>query len=116
VRFLVDECTGPAVARWLRAQQHEVFSVYDEARGMRDEEVIKKAADENWILITNDKDFGEHVYRWQRPHHGVVLLRLANERAANKIAVLRRLLESHADRLPDRFVVVTERRVRFAQK
>jgi predicted nuclease of predicted toxin-antitoxin system len=52
VRFLVDECTGPAVARWLRAQQHEVFSVYDEARGMRDEEVIKKAADENWILIT----------------------------------------------------------------
>jgi len=70
VRFLVDECTGPAVARWLRAQQHEVFSVYDEARGMRDEEVIKKAADENWILITNDKDFGEHVYRWQRSHHG----------------------------------------------
>ena len=49
-------------------------------------------------------------------HTTGVLLRLANERAANKIAVLRRLPESHADRLPDRFVVVTERRVRFAQK
>jgi len=34
VRFLVDESTGPAVASWLRAQGHEVFSVYDEARGM----------------------------------------------------------------------------------
>lgn len=32
MRFLVDECTGPAVARWLRNQQHEVFSVYEEAR------------------------------------------------------------------------------------
>jgi|AFSR01.1.fsa_nt_gi hypothetical protein len=34
MRFLVDECTGPAVAQWLRAQKHEVFSVYEEARGM----------------------------------------------------------------------------------
>lgn len=28
MRFLVDECTGPAVARWLREQSHEVFSVF----------------------------------------------------------------------------------------
>lgn len=34
MRFLVDECTGPAVARWLREHQHDVFSVYEEARGM----------------------------------------------------------------------------------
>ncbi len=33
MRFLVDECTGPAVARWLRDQSHEVFSVYEGARG-----------------------------------------------------------------------------------
>lgn len=31
MRFLVDECTGPAVARWLEKQGFEVFSVYDEA-------------------------------------------------------------------------------------
>lgn len=38
MRFLVDECTGPAVARWLREQKHEVFSVYEEARGAEDME------------------------------------------------------------------------------
>jgi hypothetical protein len=27
MRFLVDECTGVVVARWLRDQGHEVFSV-----------------------------------------------------------------------------------------
>ena len=32
MRFLVDECTGPAVGAWLRDQNHEVFSVFDEAR------------------------------------------------------------------------------------
>jgi len=116
MRFLVDECTGPAVARWLREQKHEVFSVYDEARGMDDDSVIQKAHLENWILITNDKDLGEKIYREGQPHRGVILLRLEDERAVVKIKTLQRLLQSHADQLPNQFVVVTETRVRFARR
>ena len=70
MRFLVDECTGPAVADWLRKQGHEVFSVYHEARGTDDDTIIRKAFAENWILITNDKDFGKKVYRELYQHHG----------------------------------------------
>ena len=92
MRFLVDECTGPAVARWLREQGHDVFSVFEKARGIDDDNVIQKAFSENWILITNDKDFGEKVFREQRQHKGVVLLRLDDERAARKIDTLQRLL------------------------
>jgi len=114
MRFVVDECTGPAVALWLREHEHDVFSVYEDARGMDDSDVVQKAFAENRILITNDKDFGERVYREHRPHRGVVLLRLENERAAVKIGVLRQLLASYADRLADQYVVVTETRVRFA--
>jgi len=116
MRLLVDECTGPAVARWLRERQHEVFSVYEEARGMDDDEIIKKAFAENWILITNDKDFGEKVYRDQYPHKGVVLLRLDDERAESKIDTVRRLLAGYADQLAGQFVVVTETAVRFARQ
>ncbi len=54
MRFMVDECTGPSVARWLRTNGHEVFSVYEEACGMRDDEIIVKAFAEDWILITNE--------------------------------------------------------------
>jgi len=115
MRFLVDESTGPAVAEWLRQQGHEAFSVYDEARGMDDDDIIQKAFTENWILMTNDKDFGEKIYRERRPHKGVVLLRLEDERAPVKIQILKQLLESYMDRLPDQFVVVTERTVRFAR-
>jgi len=114
MRFLVDECTGPSAARWLQEQGHDVFSVYDEARGMDDRDVVEKAFAESRILITNDKDFGERIYRERQPHRGVILLRLDYERAAVKINVLRQLLASHADRLPDQYVVVTETRVRFA--
>ncbi|MBI4769091.1 MAG: DUF5615 family PIN-like protein [Chloroflexi bacterium] len=116
MRFLVDECTGPAVARWLREQGHEVFSIYNEASGADDDEVIQRAFAGRWILITNDKDFGEKVYRERRPHRGVVLLRLADERTRVKLEVLKQLLGSHADRLPDHFVVVTEKTVRFARR
>ncbi len=116
MRFLVDECTGPAVAQWLREQRHEVFSVYEEGRGMDDEAIVQQAFAEDRILITNDKDFGEKVYREHWPHQGIVLLRLDDERAANKILVLQRLLENHADRLPDQYVVVTDTAIRFARK
>jgi predicted nuclease of predicted toxin-antitoxin system len=115
MRFLVDECTGPAVARWLRARGHEVYSVYEQARGLGDDQIIQRAHDENWILITNDKDFGEKVYRERRPHRGVVLLRLQDERASSKIATLQRLLADHAAGLAEQFVVVTETRVRLAR-
>jgi len=81
---------------WLGGQGHDVFSVFDEARGIDDEKIIKKAADESWVLITNDKDFGEKVYRERHVHHGVIFIRLQDERAANKINVLRRLLETYA--------------------
>jgi predicted nuclease of predicted toxin-antitoxin system len=116
MRFLVDECTGPQVARWLREQNHEVFSVYEQARGMFDDDIIEKAYLENWILITNDKGFGEKVHREGRLHRGIVLLRLEDERAVVKIEIIRRLLERYADQLTDRFIVVTETKVRFARK
>jgi len=116
MRFLVDECTGPAVAEWLRKQEHEVFSVYDEARGLDDETIIQKAFAKNRILITNDKDFGEKIYREGRSQRGVILLRLDDERAAVKIEVLRRLLQDYGAQLPNQFVVVTETKVRFVRR
>ncbi len=114
MRFLVDECTGPAVAAWLRDQGHDVFSIYDNARGMTDDAIWDMALTEHWILVTNDKDFGEKVYRKHCAHHGVILLRLEDERPLNKIAVLRKLLERYADSIANQFVVVTENGVRFA--
>ncbi|CAN5770343.1 hypothetical protein BH24ACI3_BH24ACI3_16610 [soil metagenome] len=113
MRFLVDECTGPAVAAWLKDLGHEIFSVFDEAQAASDDEILAKAFGENWILITNDKDFGEMIFRERRQHLGVIFLRLADERSANKIAVLRKVLGSHSGRLEKRFVTATETRIRI---
>jgi predicted nuclease of predicted toxin-antitoxin system len=116
MRFLVDECTGPNVASWLRNNEYEVFSVFEDARGMEDDDIIQKAVEENWILITNDKDFGDKVFRDGHLHRGIILLRLQDERAASKIEVLSRLLKNYKLRLPDSFVVATQRQIRFGRK
>lgn len=42
-------------------------------------------------------------------------MRLDDERVINKISVMRRLLKAQAADLSDRYVVVTDNHVRFAQ-
>lgn len=97
-------------------QGHEVYSVYEETRGTDDNEILRKAFVEGWIFITSDKDFGEKIFRERRPHRGIVLLRLEDERSVNKIETLQRLLKYHAAQVPSNFVVVTEQKVRFLIK
>ncbi len=116
MRFLVDECTGPVVAKWLKGLHHNVFSVYGETRGLEDEKIIEKANRDNYILITNDKDFGELIFRMKKKHKGVILLRLGNERSRNKIAILKHVLRSYSDRLSNNFIVATEKTVRIIKE
>ncbi|MDY6806863.1 MAG: DUF5615 family PIN-like protein [Cyanobacteriota bacterium] len=113
MKFIVDECTGTAVGTWLRELGYKVFSVYEEARGAMDEQLLEKAVAEDWIIITNDRDFANKIYRENLPHRGVIFLHLENQLAANKIETLARLLETYPDKLSDRFVVIAESQVKF---
>jgi predicted nuclease of predicted toxin-antitoxin system len=116
MRFLVDECSGPGLAEWLRSEGHDVASVFEIARGAPDEEVVRMASEEKRTIVTNDKDFGEMVFRKGHSHYGIVLLRLDDERTQIKIEVMRQLLSSYADRIGNNFIVVTEDQVRFARE
>lgn len=112
MKFVVDECSGPALARWLRSLGHDVISVFDDIRGADDTDIPALAQREERIVITNDKDFGDLVYRQQRAHCGIVLLRLSDSRSAAKIAAVERLLEHQAMSLSDSFIVVSDRGTR----
>jgi predicted nuclease of predicted toxin-antitoxin system len=113
MKFIVDECTGPGVAKWLSHQNFDVFSVYDNARGLKDEDILRKAVSEERILITNDKDFGEMSFRHKKLHKGIILLRLEDERSANKIKIIKSLLEQYSAEINNNFVVVTENNIRI---
>ena len=113
MKFIVDECTGPTVAKWLTMEGHDVVSVSPDRKGITDKEILKIAVKETRILITNDKDFGELIFKQKLPHCGVIFLRLIDETAKNKIIVLKNLVDHH-NKIIDkgRFVVVTENNIR----
>lgn len=113
MRFIVDENMGPSIARWLLAQGHEVFSVYDQAQGISDLDIIQKAHTEDYIILSCDKDFGELVFRNRFSHKGVVLFRLSDETIPSKIKVLEQILTEYAEVIQGKFTVVTETNIRI---
>jgi len=113
VRLIVDESAGTAVAAYLRHAGHDVLAVGEAMPQAEDVDVLARSVAERRILVTNDKDFGELVFRARQPHAGVLLLRLHDERPANRVRVVRAVFEGWAERLTNRFTVATESEVRF---
>jgi len=111
--FIVDESTGTAVVEYLRSIGHDVLFVAEAMPQADDPDILGRAVSEERILVTNDKDFGELVFRSGQAHHGVVLLRLHDESPANRVGVVKAVLEQHADQLAGHFIVATEGGVRI---
>jgi predicted nuclease of predicted toxin-antitoxin system len=116
LKFIVDESTGDSTAKWLKISGFEVYSVYTENRGADDEWILEKAVKENYIVITNDKDFGELVFNRGKGHSGVIFLRLQKESNENKIETVRKVLERCSEKLSDSFIVASEDFVRISRK
>jgi len=81
-----------------------------------DDEILELARAEQRILITNDKDFGELVFRGGLEHHGVLLLRLQDERPSHRVQIVDFVMKNHADRLAGNFAVATEKSLRIRAK
>jgi len=114
MRFLVDECVGPSVVRWLRENNHDATSAYEDCRGWEDESILEKAYSEGRIVVTMDKDFGDMVFRMKMPHCGIILLRSAYRSPSKKIEMMKTILSLHESDISGRFVVVTETAIRIS--
>lgn len=113
MRFLADECCDAGLVDALRGDGHDVLYVAETLRGATDDEVLIRAFSEGRLLLTEDKDFGELVYRLRRPAHGIIVLRFGVAERHLKIPRMRDLLKNHADRLPGTFIVLESSKVRF---
>jgi predicted nuclease of predicted toxin-antitoxin system len=112
VRWLADECVDAALVRGLRAAGHDVFYAAELASGSTDAEVIRRAQTDRRLLLMEDKDFGELVFRARMAVPGVVLLRLNPEQHSFKSARLEAAIAHFGNRLFGRYVVVEENRFR----
>ncbi len=112
MRFLLDESADSRLAAYLRSRGHDCSTVAEDyARSLDDLDVLSIAHRDGRILVTDDRDFGELVFREGRPHSGVIYLRLGIADLALRIDRLGTVLANYADQL-DRFLVVTRDAVR----
>ena len=113
MRFLLDENVESRVAAFLTAEGHDVTTIgQDYPFALHDEDVLRIAHTEQRVLVTNDRDFGELIFKQQRPHSGVIYFRLPlDTTAAEKITWLQQILASYQGSL-DSFLVVTATGIR----
>jgi predicted nuclease of predicted toxin-antitoxin system len=113
MRFLADECCDAALVNSLRADGHDVLYVVETLSGADDDVILARAFSEHRVLLTEDKDFGELVYRLGRPTRGIVLLRFEVGDRALKVPRLQELLVREGNRLPGSFTVLEVDKVRI---
>lgn len=114
MRFMLDESAEVKIAAFLDQDGHDVKIVQrDFAVGLTDREILRLAYIEQRVVITNDGDFGELVFRHGMPHAGVIYLRFPLDSTADqKIASIANFLNTRREDVR-RFVVLTPSGVRI---
>jgi predicted nuclease of predicted toxin-antitoxin system len=112
VRWLIDECVDAQVAVLLGDAGHDVKYMVEVAPRATDAEVMNRAQDENRLLLTEDKDFGELIFRQAQPVPGLILLRIAPSQRSHKGPRLLAAIERFGDALFGHYVVIEEARFR----
>jgi predicted nuclease of predicted toxin-antitoxin system len=113
VNLVADECCDAELVSALRSDGHDVLYVKEAAPGSDDTTVLRMSVDEQRILLTEDKDFGELVVRLKLPAYGIILLRIHPADAVLKVTRLRDVLQNHSVRLSGSFTVVDVTKARF---
>ena len=112
MRILADENFPRPAVEALRKAGWDVVSIAEECPGVSDEDVAALCADQQRILLTFDKDFGELVFRRGLPvGSGVVLFRITPDSPEQAADLTLALVESQPD-LRGSFCVVTQDRIR----
>jgi len=115
MRFLVDESCDFAIARALAAAGHDVVAVATLASGIADADVIRMAVQEQLVLLTEDKDFGQLVFAAGERASGVLLCRYPVSARQRIVEDVVRLVAEEGERLRGCFVVVRPGKVRIGR-
>lgn len=113
MRFLADVNIESGIVDHLRQNGYDIKWIPDYDRHMSDEALLDMAVREERILITNDKDFGELVFRQRRSLVGVILLRAKGQRTRDKIKLLGSLLADHQGKIAGSLIVLSKDKIRI---
>ena len=115
MKFMLDESAEARLGVFLASQGHDSKRVgIDFPKSIHDEQVLEFARNEQRIILTNDKDFGELIFRQKLSHSGVIFFRFPlDSDAQQKLPYLQDLLVTHREDLErQEYLTVTPAGVR----
>ena len=113
LKFLVDESSGKKLYSFLKSNNLDILFVGDLFPESLDSYILEFAEKEKRILITNDKDFGELIFRLGKPTIGVIFLRLKKDTPENKQKHVLNVITNFYNKLENSFIIVTEDKIRI---
>lgn len=112
-KFIVDVGVGKIIEEWLKEEGYEVIVVRTINAAMEDMEIINIANEEDAVIITMDKDFGELVFKNKLYNKGILLLRLEDAVAEEKLAAIQNILPKYLDEIKGKFSVYQNGKLRI---
>ena len=112
-KFVIDVGVGRIIEAWLAEQNFSVFVVRSLNAEMADTDIIELANREDAIIITMDKDFGELIFKNKIQHKGVLLLRLEDAVAEEKLAVIQNIFPEYLLDIKNKFAVYQNGKLRI---
>lgn len=116
MNLIADENVDKLIVETLRQDGHNVLYVAEFAPSIDDETVLDQANQNDALLITEDKDFGELVFRQGRIHMGVVLIRLDGLSKQAKAKSISNVFANQSPQLLEAFSVISPGRVRIRRR
>ena len=110
--LLADESVDFGIIKSLRLKGIDVVSILEDYSGIKDTEVLKIAQDNQYLLITEDKDFGELTYRLNLKHCGILLIRLIDLPRNERMPLITQMIESYYEKMKGNFSVLTTKGLR----
>jgi predicted nuclease of predicted toxin-antitoxin system len=113
MKFLLDANVEFRLATFLTSTGHDVKTIaHDFPASLKDHEVLTLAVEEKRILITNDRDYGELIFRQHLPHCGIIYFRLKNSQdISEKLHSLETVLARHKNNL-HAYIVIAQNGIR----
>jgi len=112
MKLLADAHISRSICEFLASLQHDCVHAEQVSPGMTDAAILGLATQENRVVLTADKDFGELIYRQRIPTVGVILLRFRAAAEIDRTNLFKSHWPAMEQAVPGHLVVATNRRVR----
>lgn len=113
MRFLANENIPIPSTRLLRQAGYDIIAITEDSPGIPDTAVLARAADEQRIILTFDRDYGELIYRQRlRSPSGIIYLRFQPQTSTEPAEILLDLFQTGDVEFEKRFTVIARDQIR----